>query len=61
VALFKQMNEILRDEVPVVLGYNTLRFGIQQNWVRNFKRNLMAPEFMYMDVDVASKKKGITQ
>ena len=61
VALFKQMNEILRDEVPVVLGYNTLRFGIQQNWVRNFKRNLMAPEFMYMDVDVALKKKGIPQ
>ena len=60
-ALFKQMNEIIRDEVPVVLGYNSLRFGIQQNWVRNFKRNLMAPEFMYMDVDMAVKKKGIPQ
>lgn len=60
-ALFKQMNEIVREEVPVVLGYNTLRFGLQQNWVRNFKRNLMAPEFMYMDVDMALKKKGVPQ
>ncbi len=58
-ALFKQMNELIREEVPVVLGYNSLRFGIQQNWVRNFKRNLMAPEFMYMDIDMAVKKKGI--
>lgn len=58
-ALFKQMNELIREEVPVILGYNTVRFGIQQNWVRNFKRNLMTGEFAYMDVDVELKKKGV--
>ncbi len=59
VALFKQMNEIVREEVPVILGRNTLRFGIHQNWLGNFKRNLMTPEFMYLDIDMALKKKGI--
>lgn len=58
-ALFKQMNELIREEVPVIPGYNSLRFGIQQNWVRNFKRNLMTPEFAFMDVDMALKKKGV--
>ena len=58
-ALFKTMNEILKDEVPVIIGRNTLRFGITQKWLSNFKRNLMAPEFMYLDIDAARKKKGL--
>ena len=57
-ALFKQMNDIVRDEVPVILGFNSLRFGITQNWVSNLKRNLLAPEFIYINVDMALKKKG---
>jgi ABC-type transport system substrate-binding protein len=59
IALFKSMNDIVREEVPVILGLNSLRFGITQNWLRNFKRNLLAPEFMYLDVDMAAKKKGV--
>jgi hypothetical protein len=53
------MNQILLDEMPVVLGSNSLRFGITQKWLRNFKRNVLAPEFMYLDVDMALKKKGL--
>ena len=58
-ALFKVMNEIIKDEVPIIIGRNTLRFGITQKWLSNFKRNLLAPEFMYLDIDVARKKKGL--
>ena len=58
-ALFRKMNQILLDEMPVVLGYNSLRFGITQKWLRNFKRNVLVPEFMYLDVDMAAKKKGL--
>ncbi len=58
-ALFKTMNDIIKDEVPLIIGQNSLRFGITQKWVSNFKRNLLAPEFMYMDVDMALKKKGV--
>ncbi len=58
-ALFKTMNEIIKDEVPVIIGRNTLRFGITQKWLSNFKRNLLAPEFMYLDIDAARKKKGL--
>ena len=59
IALFKTMNEIVKDEVPVIIGRNTLRFGITQKWLSNFKRNLFAPEFMYLDIDAARKKKGL--
>ena len=59
IALFKTMNEIIKDEVPVIIGRNTLRFGITQKWLSNFKRNLFAPEFMYLDIDAARKKKGL--
>ncbi len=57
--LFKKMNQIILDEMPIVLGSNSLRFGITQKWLHNFKRNLMAPEYMYLDVDMALKKKGL--
>ena len=58
-ALFKTMNQIIQDEVPVIIGQNSLRFGITQKWLSNFKRNLLVPEFMYLDVDMARKKKGL--
>ncbi len=45
--------------MPTVLGSNPLAFGITQKWLRNFKRNVLAPEFMYLDVDMALKKKGL--
>ena len=57
-ALFKTMNDIIKDEVPVIIGQISLRFGITQKWVGNLKRNLLTPEFMYMDIDMARKAKG---
>jgi oligopeptide transport system substrate-binding protein len=58
-ALFKTMNEIIKDEVPIIIGQISLRFGITQKWVGNLKRNLLTPEFMYLDVDMARKAKGL--
>jgi hypothetical protein len=35
-----------------------LRFGIIQNWVLNFKRNALVPETMFLDIDLARRKKA---
>jgi oligopeptide transport system substrate-binding protein len=58
IALLRTMNEIIKEEVPVIIGQNSLRFGITQKWLTNFKRNLLAPEYMYLDVNMALKSKG---
>ena len=54
-AHFRTMNAVLLDEVPLLLNYSPLRVSITQKWLRNFKRNLMQPEFEFMDVDMARK------
>lgn len=59
IAFFKTMNAILVDEAPLIPVYNSLRFGITQKWLLNFKRNVQASEFMYLDLDLALKKKGL--
>lgn len=59
IALLRTMNEIIKEEVPIVIGQNPLRFGITQKWLTNFKRNQLAPEFMYLDVDMARRAKGL--
>jgi ABC-type transport system substrate-binding protein len=58
-ALFRTMNRIILDEMPLVVGFDSLRVGITQKWLRNFKRNVLAPEYMYLDVDMAAKNKGL--
>ncbi len=59
IAHFTTMNDILRDEVPVIIQFNSLRFGITQKWMSNFKRNLLVPEYAFIDIDMARKKKGL--
>ena len=54
-AHFRAMNAVLLDDVPLLLNYSPLRVSITQKWLRNFKRNLMQPEFEFMDVDMARK------
>ena len=57
-AQLRTMNALIQDEVPMIVLYDPLKFGIVQNWVGNFKRNLMLEEFMYLSVDMARKRKG---
>jgi ABC-type transport system substrate-binding protein len=58
-ALIRKMNDIVRDEVPVIPRYEPISVGLTQKWVRHFKRNPITPEYMYVDVDMALKKKGL--
>jgi ABC-type transport system substrate-binding protein len=48
--LFGQMAEIMKDEVPVLLRYNGISFGIYQKNVRNLKRNMLVDKpYKYLD------------
>jgi len=58
-ALIRTMNEIVREEVPVIIRHESIVVGLTQKWLRNFKRNPLTPEFAYLDVDVALQKKGL--
>ena len=49
-ALFRRMSEIIMDEVPLLLRYNGLAFGIYQKNVRNLKLNMMIGKgYKYLD------------
>ncbi|MEP6502731.1 MAG: ABC transporter substrate-binding protein [Betaproteobacteria bacterium] len=58
-AWLRTMNALIRDEVPMIVLFDPLRFGIVQNWVGNLKRNLMLREEMFLSVDMARKSKGV--
>ncbi|MEZ4741835.1 MAG: hypothetical protein R3B45_05215 [Bdellovibrionota bacterium] len=46
------MNAIVREEAPIIPEYSTLRAGMLQKWVRNFKRNIMLSDpYMYLNID----------
>ncbi len=57
--LFRQMNTILRDEVPVIPMYESVRTDSLQKWTGNFKRNVFTTEMQFMSVDPVAKKKGL--
>lgn len=57
--LFRQMNAILRDEVPLVPLYESVLSDSVQKWAGNFKRNVFTTEMPYMSIDAAAKKKGL--
>jgi oligopeptide transport system substrate-binding protein len=58
-ALFARMNDIIREDLPILFTFNPTLVGLHQPWVKNFKRNVMleAP-LKYLDVDTAAKAKG---
>jgi ABC-type transport system substrate-binding protein len=48
----RRMNDIVRDEVPLVPLYNSLRVGLRQNWVRNHKYHLLISNAApYLDLE----------
>ena len=53
------MNALIADDVPLIVLFDPLKFGITQNWVGNFKRNLLIQEHMYLSVDMARKRRGV--
>jgi len=56
--LFKAMDAIVRDEVPLIPVRESLRVDTVQPWVANYKRNVFTTEMQFMRVDMAGKKKG---
>jgi len=57
--VFKQLNAILRDEVPLIPVYESMRTDSVQKWIGNYRRNIFTTEMQYMSVDMAAKKKGL--
>ena len=48
--LFRQMAQILKDEVPLLLRFNGIAFGIYQKNVRNMKRHMLVDKpYKYLD------------
>jgi len=55
-ALFEKMHAMIREDVPITVQYSEIAVGLHQNWVKNFKRNIMLDmPFKYFDVDNAAK------
>jgi oligopeptide transport system substrate-binding protein len=55
----RRMNDILRDEVPLIplhSGYNAV---LNQPWVRNHKRHALVTGQQYLDVDTARRRQGV--
>lgn len=56
-ALFKQMAGLIREEVPGIVIYNPIVFGLYQPWIGNMKRNMMEDlPLKYISVDPSVKK-----
>ncbi|MBQ49968.1 MAG: ABC transporter substrate-binding protein [Zetaproteobacteria bacterium] len=54
--LFKEMSEIVKEEVPLILRYNYLGFGLMQKNVRNLKRNMMVEDpYKYLNLGPEGK------
>lgn len=52
IALMKKLDAIIKDEVPVLLIYNPLSFGLYQKSVKNFKRNMLVDyPYQYINID----------
>jgi ABC-type transport system substrate-binding protein len=54
----RRMNDILRDEVPLVPLYSNMRVGLRQKWVRNHKYHvLLSNTAPYLDLDGAPSRR----
>jgi len=57
-ALFRTMDAIIRDEVPLIPVRESLRVDTVQPWLANYKRNVFTTEMQFLRVDMAAKKRG---
>lgn len=58
-AIFARMNEILREDVPIIFTSTGISVGLYQPWTKNLNRNMMIDlPLKYLDVDQAQKQKG---
>ena len=59
---FREMAEIVKNDVPIVPLYGLVRVGLYpKDWVLNFKRDLEGDrEPIHIDIDVAKQKEGFS-
>jgi ABC-type transport system substrate-binding protein len=59
-ALLAKMVSIMKRDAPMIFTYEQIAVGMNQRWVKNFKRNMMIDTpFKYFDVDAAAEYKGL--
>ena len=58
-AIFKQMADILYEDVPVFVTWTYIPVSMRQKWVKNRKLNSMITGHRFIDIDVAAKTKGV--
>jgi len=56
--LFKAMDAIVREQVPLIPVRESLRVDTVQPWVANYKRNIFTTEMQFMRIDMAAKRRG---
>ena len=60
IAIFKQMADIVKEDVPIIITWNPISFGMYQKWIGNLKRNMMVDSpYKYLNIDDAAKAKGL--
>ena len=59
-ARFAKMVSIIKRDAPMLFTYAPIAVGMNQRWVKNFKRNMMIDTpFKYFDVDPAAQYRGL--
>lgn len=59
-AIFKRMAEIMNEDVPIIITWTPIAFGLHQRWLSNLKRNVMIDKpYKYLDIDPVAKARGL--
>lgn len=58
-AVIEEMNEVLKNDVPMIYLYSVKRVGMYHKWLKNIKRNVLVhPPLKFADIDLKQKAKG---
>jgi oligopeptide transport system substrate-binding protein len=58
--IFEKMTNLLKEDMPCMLLYSYISFGMTQKWVGNFKRHMMIETpFKFLRVDMKRKRGGV--
>lgn len=56
--LIAQLDDIIQEDVPWALGYNSTAYGLRQPWLKNYRYiQMMQNNFKYFRIDLAEKNR----
>ncbi len=58
-AIFKQMTDILYEDLPIFVTWTPTPVALQQKWIKNRKLHSMISGLRFIDIDTAAKAKGV--